>query len=135
MSVYLLDTNTCVEVLRNRNAHVVRRFTTTQPNDVRLCSVVKAELYYGAQKGPRLAANIATLTVFFESLLSLPFDDAAADIYGEIRADLEKRGLPIGPNDTMIAAIALKHGLTVATHNTDEFRRVRDIQVDDWTLP
>lgn len=135
MSLYLLDTNTCVEVLRNGNQHVVRRFTATAPNNVRLCSVVKGELFYGARKGPRATANLATLAVFFASLVSLPFDDAAADIYGTIRADLEKRGLPIGPNDTMIAAIALNHGLTVATHNTNEFCRVSGLQVDDWTLP
>lgn len=135
MSVYLLDTNTCVEVLRNRNQHVVRRFTATAPSDVRLCSVVKGELFYGARKGPRAIANLATLAVFFASLVSLPFDDAAADIYGTIRADLEKRGMPIGPNDTMIAAIALNQGLTVATHNTNEFCRVAGLQVEDWTLP
>ncbi|HVA45381.1 MAG TPA: type II toxin-antitoxin system VapC family toxin [Pirellulales bacterium] len=135
MSVYLLDTNTCVEVLRNRNQHVVRRFTATAPNNVRLCSVVKGELFYGARKGSRATANLATLAVFFASLVSLPFDDAAADIYGTIRADLEKRGMPIGPNDTMIAAIALQHGLTVATHNTNEFSRVTGLQVEDWTLP
>lgn len=135
MSVYLLDTNICVEVLRNRNQHVIRRFTATPPNNVRLCSVVKGELFYGARKGPRATANLATLSAFFASLVSLPFDDAAADIYGTIRADLEKRGLPIGPNDTMIAAIALQHGLTVATHNTNEFGRVRGLQIEDWTLP
>jgi tRNA(fMet)-specific endonuclease VapC len=93
LSVYLLDTNTCVEVLRNRNQHVVRRFTATAPKNIRLCSVVKGELFYGARKGP------------------------------------------IGPNDTMIAAIALNHGLTVTTHNTNEFSRVAGLQVEDWTLP
>ena len=69
------------------------------------------------------------------SLISLPFDDAAAEIYGRIRADLESRGMPIGPNDTMIAAIALANGFTVATHNTAEFGRVSGLQVEDWTLP
>jgi tRNA(fMet)-specific endonuclease VapC len=135
LSVYLLDTNTCVEVLRNRNQQVVLRFTTTPPNEVRLCSVVKAELFYGARKGPRTVDNLATLAVFFSSLVSLPFDDAAAEIYGQIRADLEKGGVPIGPNDTMIAAIALANGFIVATHNTSEFGRVPGLQVDDWTLP
>lgn len=135
MSIYLLDTNTCVEVLRNRNQNVVRRFAATAPKDVRLCSVVKAELLYGARKGPRAASNLTTLAVFFASLVSLPFDDTGADVYGTIRADLEKRGVPIGPNDTMIAAIALQHGLTVATHNVNEFQRVPGLQVEDWTLP
>lgn len=97
--------------------------------------MVKGELFYGARKGPRATANLATLSVFFAALVSLPFDDAAADIYGTIRADLEKRGLPIGPNDTMIAAIALQHGLTVATHNTNEFSRVPGLQIEDWTMP
>jgi len=66
---------------------------------------------------------------------SLPFDDRAAEHYGPLRADLASKGTPIGPNDLMIAAIALAHRLTVVTHNTAEFCRVPGLNVIDWQIP
>jgi tRNA(fMet)-specific endonuclease VapC len=62
----------------------------------------------------------------------LPFDDAAAEAYGRLRAELARRGTPIGPNDLMIAAIALAHDLTLVTHNTAEFSRVSGLRLEDW---
>ena len=64
--------------------------------------------------------------------MSLPFDDQAASIYGQIRADLAGKGLSIGPNDLMIAAIALAKGVTLVTHNTREFNRVAGLSIEDW---
>ena len=69
---------------------------------------------------------------FAAPLISVPFDDLAADVYGRIRADLERRGQAIGPNDTMIAAIALANGLTVVSHNRAEFSRVSGLLIEDW---
>lgn len=132
MTTFLLDTNTCVECLRDRNAGVVARFRSSKTDDLRLCSVVLAELKYGAYKSPMPAKNLALVEVFAAPLQSVPFDDQAADVYGQIRADLEGRGLPIGPNDTLIAAIAISNGLTLVTHNTAEFSRVNRLQLDDW---
>ena len=63
---------------------------------------------------------------------SLPFDDAAAEAYGRLRAELARRGMPIGPNDLMIAAIALAYGFTLVTHNTSEFSRVPGLRLEDW---
>jgi tRNA(fMet)-specific endonuclease VapC len=68
-------------------------------------------------------------------LRSLPFDDAAAEEYGQLRAYLANQGTPIGPNDTMIAAIALANGLTLVTHNTAEFSRVPGLMIKDWQIP
>ena len=98
-----------------------------------LCSVVKAELQYGAQKSAKAAANLDRLAAYFAPLASLPFDDLAAEHYGLIRAELEQRGMPIGPNDLMIAAIARAHGLTLVTANLDEFGRVPGLRVEDWS--
>ncbi len=116
--IYLLDTNVCIEALRQRNAAVVQRLAATPIGDVRLCSVVKAELYHGAGRSQQIQANLAKVEQFVSPFLSLPFDDAAAIEYGRLRADLETRGVLIGPNDLMIASIGLVHGLTLVTHNT-----------------
>lgn len=79
--------------------------------DVALCQIVKAELYYGAYKSLRREENLALLVKFFSLFVSLPFDDAAAETYGRLRAELTRRGTPIGPNDLIIAAIAITAGL------------------------
>ncbi|HQX48752.1 MAG TPA: type II toxin-antitoxin system VapC family toxin [Planctomycetaceae bacterium] len=134
MTNFLLDTNTCVEVLRNRNAGVVARFRSCIASELRLCSIVVAELTYGAYKSQRPAHNLSLVATFSSPLISLPFDNDSADLYGQIRVDLEARGIPIGPNDTMIAAIALQHDLTVVTHNTTEFARVSNLKLEDWHI-
>lgn len=137
MTVYLLDTNTCIHYLRQRNPHVVRRIQARPPQDIRLCSVVQGELYYGAYKGPAAyrPANFALLASFFPQFTSLPFDAAAADVFGRVRAHLESLGTPIGPYDLQIASIALANKLTVVTHNVAEFSRVPGLTVEDWEVP
>ena len=129
---YLLDTNACIQFLNKRNSEVQRRLATARREEIVICQIVKAELYYGAYKSSRRAENLALLVRFFSQFESLPFDDAAAEAYGRIRAELTRRGKPIGPNDLMIAAIAVAHDLTLVTHNTAEFSRVPDLHVEDW---
>ena len=92
--------------------------------------MVKAELLYGAYRSARREDNLRLLATLFQQFESLPFDDAAADAYGHIRADLTVRGTPIGPNDLMIAALV--HHLTLVTHNTREFARVTGLRLEDW---
>jgi len=106
-------------------------------SDVALCSVVLAELLYGAEhSGPaHRVSNRALVANLRGQYASLPFDDRAAEHYGPLRADLASKGTPIGPNDLMIAAIALAHRLTVVTHNTAEFCRVPGLNVIDWQIP
>jgi tRNA(fMet)-specific endonuclease VapC len=133
--LFLLDTNTCIEYLRKRNPTVISNIHAQPPDELRVCSVVVAELYFGAFKKPQPASNFAVLTAFLSVFLSLPFEDRAAKIYGQVRADLETKGTPIGPNDLMIAAIALAHDLTLATHNTSEFSRVSGLKLVDWQTP
>ena len=129
---YLLDTNTCIGVLTNRVPMLVDRWKRTNPSQIRLCSIVKAELLYGAEKSSKRELVLQKLRLFLSSFKSMPFDDAAAHSYGVIRAALVAEGHSIGPNDTFIAAIALANGLTVVTHNTREFRRVPGLAVEDW---
>lgn len=132
---FLLDTNTCAVYLRNRNSLVVQRIQARRPDELRLCSVVRAELYYGAYHSPQAQANLNLLSRFLPLFISLPFDDAAAEVYGQIRADLAAKGTPIGPNDLMIAAIARANNCTLVTHNTREFSRVVGLQLEDWQVP
>jgi tRNA(fMet)-specific endonuclease VapC len=133
--MYLLDTDTCVEYLRQANSLVVQRIRAKSPNELRLCSVVLAELYYGAHRSAKPQANLAKVQAFAQPFLSLPFDDKAAEIYGRIRADLAAQGALIGPNDLLIAAIALAHGAVLVTHNVAEFSRVPGLVVEDWQAP
>lgn len=129
---YLLDTNTCIEFLRQRDSAVKNHLAKANQEDVLLCSVVKAELYHGAQRSAQATRNPEKLQDFFASFKSLPFDDAAAEAYGRLRAALEKQGTLIGPNDLLIAAIALAHNVTLVTHNTREFECVPGLTLEDW---
>ena len=129
---YLLDANAWIRFLNGQSESIRRRLETVQPEDIVLCSVVKAELRFGAEKSARREQNLARLDSFIEKFDSFPFDDAAAQVYGVIRARLERAGTPIGPNDLLIAAIALARGATVVTHNTDEFSRVEGLSLEDW---
>ena len=129
---YLLDTNAWASYLNRRDSVVARWIERIEPSAIRLCSVVKAELYYGAYKGSRRDANLALLARLFGQFVSLPFDDRAAEVYGRVRSTLEMQGTPIGPNDLMIAAIALTNNVTLVTHNVGEFERVPALKIEDW---
>ena len=129
---YLLDANTCIRLLNSGDEGVTQRYKGCQPADVVLCSVVKAELLYGARRSARVEFNLKRLEYFAAPLQSLPFDDRCAHDYGLIRADLAAQGKPIGANDLMIAAIARAHELILVTHNTEEFGRVRGLRIEDW---
>ena len=129
---HLRDTNTCSVYLNGRSLNVLKRLQSKQPHDILLCAVVKAELSYGAMKGNAPQKHLARLRQFFYPYSSLPFDDDCAVAYGRIRAQLAIAGTPIGPNDLLIAAIALRHGVTLVTHNQAEFSRVNGLQLEDW---
>jgi len=130
--MFLLDTNACIRILNNSSPALVSRLKSQSPSQIRLSSVVKAELLYGARKSARAAHNLRVLQRFFEPFRSLPFDDSCSEHYGLIRTELERGGKPIGPYDMMIAATAIAHELTLVTHNTEEFSRVADLKWEDW---
>ncbi len=94
--------------------------------------MTRGELVVGVHKASNREGALAALNLFLAPFPSLPFDDQAADHYGQIRASLEQQGQKIGPNDLMIAAIARTHGLTVVTRNTREFQRVPGVAVEPW---
>jgi tRNA(fMet)-specific endonuclease VapC len=129
---YLLDTNTCIDYLRHPHSKVRVRLQTHSPDEIALCTIVQAELYYGAWRSQNPAHNLSLLEEFFEPFASLPFCLKAARVYGEIRADLASKGTIIGPHALMIAAIALANGLTLITNNLREFERIPNLSCEDW---
>ena len=100
--------------------------------DIVLCSIVVYELRHGAESSSDPAREHAKLDVFLAPFSSLPFGDACAGKCAEIRRALERKGETIGPHDLLIAAVALRHDLTLVTHNTREFGRLSTLRLEDW---
>ena len=128
----LLDTNICIAWLNGRDATLRKKLEHAPVGDVVICSVVKAELLFGARKSGRVSQNLQQLESFFSGLPSLPFDDRAAEVYGTVRAQLERQGTLLGPNDLMIASIALATDNTLVTRNDHAFRPVVGLRVEAW---
>jgi tRNA(fMet)-specific endonuclease VapC len=134
MVTYLLDTNTCIRYLTGRSESVLNRIKSLRPVQIRLCSIVRSELAYGAWKSSHPLENFSRQMTFCNRFISLPFDDRAAEECGRIRAELSISGLLIGSWDLQIAAIALVNNTTLVTHNTGEFARISGLTLEDWEL-
>ena len=128
---YLLDTNTVIALMKD-NPQVIAQVRRVGRADLRLCAPVEAELWFGVSKSGKPEDNRQRLLTLLSWLPSLPFSSDAAPHFGDIRAVLARQGLPIGPYDLQIAAIARAQGLVVVTHNTREFARVPDLVLEDW---
>ena len=133
--IYLLDSNVWVGLLRGTKPLVTSRFRAATTSDLRVCSVIVAELRYGCLRSAKPAANRAAVDALLAPYPSLPFDDAAVDSFVTVRRHLEVLGTPIGPYDLQIAAIALVNGCTLVTHNQAEFSRVPALLLEDWESP
>ena len=129
---YLLDTNVCIIYLNGKSSELRDRLNSTPIDKIRICSIVKSELFYGSMRSNNPVKSLQIQQEFLQQFVSIPFDDAAAMVYGTIRANLAKAGTPIGPNDLQIAAIALANELTLVTHNTREFSRIQGLKLEDW---
>ncbi len=134
---YMLDTDTCIYLMTGREPQrqqkIMARLEATDPGEpVHLSSIVVSELSYGAQKGRWKKANMALLEQFLLDFKVAVFDERAAHICGTIRAALEKKGKPIGPMDTLIAAHAVSLGMTLVTRNVREFNRVTGLEIENW---
>jgi tRNA(fMet)-specific endonuclease VapC len=130
---YLLDTNTCIELIRKRSPQVLSKLTNQAISDIVISSITIAELQYGVQKSGFVAQNQQALNQFLIPFQYLEFDDTAAQAYGVIRAYLESQGTPIGSLDMLLAAQAIAHSLILVTNNVKEFQRVPNLQIEDWT--
>ena len=130
----MLDTDICSYVMKRSHNALLRRLQTVPVSDVCVSVVTKSELLYGVEVSPRRQHDEAALKAFLNYVEVLDFPDNATSHYAQIRAQLRKSGKMIGANDLFIAAHARSLGLTLVTHNTQEFRQVRKLAIEDWTL-
>ena len=130
--IYLLDTVTCIEVLRQRTSSV-QRLSQVSPVECAVSAVTVYELFCGVEKSQAPLTERRKVEQFLSVIAELPFDRAAAVMAARIRADLEKKGTPIGPYDLLIAGHALANNLTVVTNNLGEFTRVHGLKVEAWS--
>jgi len=129
---WMLDTNVCIAIIRRQPESALKRLRGKAIGQVGISSITLAELESGAAKSQRSEQSRLALAEFLLPLEIVPFDDAAAAAYGVLRAALEKKGKPIGPLDTLIAAHAIALGTVLVTNNTREFARVPGLAVEDW---
>ncbi|BBP44594.1 type II toxin-antitoxin system tRNA(fMet)-specific endonuclease VapC [Thiosulfativibrio zosterae] len=131
MIKYLLDTNICIYVIKRRPIEVLQKFNEAAGH-IAISSITLAELLHGVEKSQHLAKNLKAVEDFCSRLDVLNYDDKAASHYGEIRADLEKKGKPIGVNDLHIAGHARSMGAILVSNNLKEFERVEGLRLQNW---
>ena len=130
--MYLLDTNICIYIINNNPKQVVERIKSLKPHQIKLSSISMAEMEYGASKSNNREKNRQALIHFASAFDIIEFNDSDAEVYGLIRAELEKRGQVIGPYDMQIAAQSISRDLILVTNNTSEFSRIPNIKLENW---
>ena len=130
--MFLIDTNICIYLIRNRSTELTAKIETHGPYQIAVSAITVAELEYGVAKSTRVEQNRMALRNFLSAFEIIPFDDRDAEQFGAIRAILERRGEPIGSYDLQIAAQGSARHWTVVTNNEDEFRRVPELNVENW---
>ena len=128
---YLLDTNICIYVIKNYPPELRERFNCLA-EQLCMSSITLAELHYGAEKSARRFENLQAITQFCARLDVLAFSAKAAVHFGEIRANVERLGTPVGPLDMLIGAHARAESLIVVTNNEREFQRLPGVRVENW---
>ena len=133
--LYMLDTNVVIDATNNKKytKPILSHFLSIPVSDIAVCSIVVAELEYGARHSRNYEQTSKVAMQFISPFEIVPFTQREAKIYGELREQLAKLGTPIGSNDMLIAAVALAHNAVLVTHNTGEFERIRALKVEDWT--
>lgn len=129
---YLLDTNICIYIIKKKPEKVIKHFKNYKPGDIAISSISTAELNYGIVKSSKPDLNTIALKEFLQPLLILDYNEKDSESYGKIRYELEKKGLPIGAMDLLIASQALSRNLILVTNNENEFKRVKGIKIENW---
>lgn len=130
---YLLDTNTCIYLIRKKPTRLLRKLQRKQVSEIGISSITLSELEYGAAKSTRPEQNKLALIQFLAPIAILPYNDRAALGHGRVRAHLARKGTPIGSLDLLIAAHALSLECVQVSNNESEFKRIPDLKVDNWT--
>lgn len=129
---YFIDTNIIVYALKNTYPRIKEHFQKIPSYNIAVPSIVKAEIEYGAKKSKDYNKTIELYNKFLSIYDIVPFTEKETQVYGDIRAQLEKDGNVIGANDMLIAAIAMSHNGILVTHNTSEFSRIKGLKIEDW---
>ena len=129
---YLLDTNICIYLIKKRPPEVLERFRQHSPQDVAISTITLFELEYGVEKSQYRKRSGDALAKFLLPLNLINMDRSSAIEAATIRAQLEKKGLPIGPYDLLIAGLARSRDMTLVTNNTKEFERVVGLHLENW---
>ena len=132
MIKYMLDTNICIYLIKEKPKKVIYKFQSLDIGEICISMITFAELEYGVEKSKFKEKNRAALTSFLAPIEILSFDQKAAIKYGEIRSELEKQGNIIGAYDLMIGAHAISENLTLVTNNEKEFNRISEISIENW---
>lgn len=130
--VFLFDTNICIYIIKGKSAALLEKLSGFPLDDIAVSSITIAELQFGVSKSLFPEKNLAALQKFLTPFSIVDFDYPAAVEYGKIRANLERKGTPIGPMDMLIAACAKSRGLTLVSNNTKEFLRIEGLNVENW---
>lgn len=132
--MYLLDTNICIFAIKNKSVRLLNRLKEKTKVGLYVSALTVAELEYGCANSQKVDKNRLAMLKFLSVLNILPFGDSDAVKYGQLRADLKRRGELIGPIDMLLAAQALANELIFVTNNTDEFKRVAGLKIEDWSI-
>mgnify|MGYP000851319228 CR=1 FL=1 len=130
--MYYLDTNTCIYFLNGKYESVRTKLLSLSPREIAVPTLVKAELILGAYKSKKRESNIEKVERFLEPFGIIPFEDEMTYVYAEIRSDIEKKGVIIGPNDIIIASIVKYQNGILVTNNISEFKRVKGLLLENW---
>ncbi|MDA3810895.1 MAG: PIN domain-containing protein [Spirochaetaceae bacterium] len=130
---YYLDANICIYFLKGKNKILKDKILSMNPNEIKIPSIVRAELLYGVEKSQRIEENREKVLQFLFPIETIAFNEPEADIYSKIRVQLEKNRNIIGPNDLIIASTVLANDGILITNNVKEFNRVDKLQIEDWT--
>ena len=133
MTLWLLDANAVIMLVSRRSEALLERVEAADLGSLAVSSIVAHELYFGAYRSQKVDFNLETLRLLFTDLPVLELDREDARVAGDIRADLARRGMPIGPYDVLISGQAKARDLPLITNNTAEFSRVSGLRIEDWT--
>ena len=134
MIKYMLDTNICIYIIKQKPENVIEHFRRTPVSDIGVSSITLSGLEFGVMKSAKPEQNKLALAQFFAPIEIYAYDDVAAQHYGKIRANLENQGTPIGSLDMLIAAHALSIDSVLITNNESEFKRVSNLKIENWTI-
>lgn len=129
---YFFDTNICIYFLKGKGENIEKNIRKLNPNRIKIPSVVKAELLLGAFKSNDQKKNREIVLSFLDPFEIIGFNDIESEIYAEVRSGLEIQGIPIGPNDLLVASVVLSSNGILVTNNEKEFKRIPNLKIENW---